>query len=60
MRAESGACYMELRADTNHFMLEPVEAEDMSAEIRNIRMNKTKTAGRKRLYGHLWNGNSHS
>ena len=40
MRAESGACYMELRADTNHFMLEPVEAEDMSAEIRNVKMLK--------------------
>ena len=32
---------MELRADTNHFMLELVEAQDMSAEIRNIRMIKT-------------------
>ena len=38
VRAESGACFMELRADTNHFMLEPVEAEDMSAEIRNVKM----------------------
>ena len=41
VRAESGACFMELRADTNHFMLEPVEAEDMSAEIRNVTMIKT-------------------
>ena len=34
IRAERNACFMELQADANHFMLEPVEAEDMSAEIR--------------------------
>jgi len=34
MRSERGACYMELQADSNHFMLEPVKAEDMAKEIR--------------------------
>lgn len=34
IRSERNACFMELQADANHFMLEPVDAEDMSAEIR--------------------------
>ena len=32
VRAERDACFVELQADANHFMLEPVDAGDMKAE----------------------------
>ena len=32
VRAERDSCFVELQADPNHFMLEPVDAEDMSKE----------------------------
>ena len=34
IRSEVEACFMELRADSNHFMLEPVEAEEMPTRTR--------------------------
>ena len=37
IKSERNACFMQLTADSNHFMLEPVEAEDMSAEMRKKR-----------------------
>ena len=40
MRAERGACFVELQADANHFMLEPVEATDMNTERKKKEREK--------------------
>ena len=40
VRAERGSCFVELQADPNHFMLEPVDADDMSKERKKEEREK--------------------
>ena len=40
VRAERDSCFVELQADPNHFMLEPVDAEDMSKERKKEEREK--------------------